>query len=222
MRLIGLFLCLITNHIIGSSQTLPVEALLRQGVTMDEIIQTANLNGLNGVNGHFLIQQIADDNRLNLQYTPNKKFGLLSPEGELYPLIEFGQNRTNLVYFEFFEERVLIVERKIFSMRGELRISVFDLKKRNCLRMLKGEIPCAWMTACEWLKPRVNKLAFFSNCLRNWGLEMHSLYEYDWRSDNMRFLFGPLPIAIDAGTGRNVELKSVNFNEDKQEFEYLD
>ncbi len=219
----------IMNHVIRtifliipffiSCQHLPIQELKKKGLTQEEINKTNSLNGKNGVNDNFLIFR-----QKNISQNPNFKmftnnFELYRPEGELVSLTEYKNNQSEIVYFEFLGEEILMIER-ILGLRKQIRISKYNTNTTESKIVLNAEIPCKFENDCEWIKPLEKELAFFTNLESNEGLEPSSIYEYNWQTDETRLIYGKLPFAIDAVSGRNFELSDVKYNEKINKFEY--
>lgn len=202
-----------------SCQNLPISQLKSKGVTQEEIDKTNSLNGKNGVNNYFLIfRQKNKSQNPNFKYYTNS-FDLYTPNAELVTLTQNENSQSEIIYFEFINEQIVLIE-QIIGLRDQIRISKYDLITTELIVVFNSEIPCKFQSDCEWIMFEEKKLAFFTNIEANEGLEHSSIYEYNWETNETKLVFGKLPPAIDAVTGRNFKLLDVKFNQEKNEFEY--
>ncbi len=212
-------LILLLSPVLITCQNLPIDALKRKGITQEEIDNTISLNGKNGVNNYFLISR-----QTNKSQNPNIKiytnyFNLYTPTAEMITLTQNKNRQTDLIYFEFQNEEIVLIE-KIKGLRKQIRISKYDLITNRLKVIINAEIPCRLENNCEWIKIKEKKLAFFTNAETNEELEHSSIYEFNWQTNEIKLVFGKLPPAIDATTGRNLELIDVKYNQERNEFEY--
>lgn len=203
-----------------SCQQLPIEELKKKGVTQEEINLTSALIGENGANDYYLIFR-----QKNTSQNPNMKllinnYELYTPGGALIPLTKHKHTQSELFFFEFLGDEIMLIE-KVFGLRKQIRISKYHTKVENLKTLITAEIPCKSKNDCEWINYEENKLAFFTNLEANEGLEQSSIYEYDWITDEIKLIFGKLPMSIDAATGRNFALSDVRFNRNNKNFEYI-
>lgn len=202
-----------------SCQNLPISDLKSKGITQEEIEKTTSLNGENGVNNYFLIfRQTNKSQNPNFKYFINN-YDLYSPNAELITLTQNRNSQSDIIYFEFQNEEIVLIE-KIKGIRKQIRISKYDLKTARLKIDFNAEIPCKSENDCEWIIIKEKKLAFFTNVEANEGLEHNSIYEYNWRTNEIKLVFGKLAPAIDAVSGRNFEVKDVKYNQERKEFEY--
>lgn len=215
-----LFVALIFYPLISLGQSLPLKELESIGLTPSDINVTEELNGVNGVNGYYLVVS-----RENMSTNPLLDFlvnnyALYSPSGELTYLTDYKLKQSEIIYFEFVEDKLFLLE-KIFSPRNDVRISTFSIKTAKLISSITGEIPCKYGNDCDWIRYEEKKLAFFTNTGLNVRLKFSSIYEYDWRLEETTLIYENVGDNIDAGTGRNFDLGDVMFDIGKGSFRYI-
>ena len=219
MKLISLNIILILTFFI-SCRRMPLQEMKKLGISQEEIDITTSLKGKNGVNGYYLIvRQQSKIINPNIKNFINN-IELFTPENKLVPLTNYDFNQSEIIYFEFIKNELVIIE-KVFSLRNRIRISRYNLVNRELKKIINAEVACEYARECEWIKFNDKKLAFFTNNQPNNELKLSSIYEYDWQTNNTKLIFEGLPFIIDAVTGRNLELKDVKYNRQRNEFEYV-
>lgn len=218
MHLYKILLC---GLILVSCQDLPDKDLMSNGITNEEILKTKELKGNNGFNGNFLVYRMKKETKHNLDYILGTHFALslYTRSKELIPVIPWRRGFPEIEFFEFSKNNLLIVLRTT-SIRPTIEIVEFNLATKQVVQNIKADIPCEFPKDCDWINFKEKKLAFFTNFNSNLDLKNSSVYEYDWRTKDLRKISRELPLAIDAVSGRNANLKSVEFNVDTKKFEY--
>lgn len=200
------------------SQQLPIKALKKIGISQEEIDATLAMKGKNGADRYFLICRLKNTSTNPDHRILVKHYDLFTPDQQLLSLTNDDWNRSDVVYFEFINDAVVLLERNDL-MRKTLRISKFNVQYGKLIRQYAGDVPCHYGNDCEWFVSKQKKVAFYTN-LSEKDLEMHTIYEYDWKTDALKRIGTEEGLAIDAVTGRNFGLSDVKFNRKSKSFEY--
>ncbi|MBL7825417.1 MAG: hypothetical protein JNJ57_02225 [Saprospiraceae bacterium] len=197
-------------------QQLPVDELKQLGMTQAEIDITQSFNGENGVNGNFLLYRRIDAGTNAEQPILNMRYELYTSENKIIPLSQLRKGINDLLYFEFLNDEVVLIETSISSLNQGLEILRFNTKTGESIRSLSAIIPCKFDENCDWIRYQEKKLAFYST---KWQ-EPGSIYAYDWKKDELKLIVEGIPFAIPDAMGRYLHLSNVMFNKNKNEFFY--